>query len=111
MQKKVTLLIRIRVGKRYPFAEPVYSANGKLKPLCAMVDGRPEHHPEGTYHLRYHRKIHPSIGNQADEAVAALARKEIELRAAAMGMHIPADRQPADANRRTMDAALKLARM
>ena len=63
MQKKVTLLIRIRVGKRYPFAEPVYSANGKLKPLWAMVDGRPEHHLEGTYHLRYHRKIHPSVGN------------------------------------------------
>ena len=107
MQKKATLLIRIRVGKRYPFAEPVYSANGKLKPLCAMVDGRSEHHPEGTYHLRYHRKIHPSVGNQADEAIAALARKEIELRAAAMGMHIPADGQPVDANRRTIDAALK----
>ena len=30
MQKKGALLIRIRVGKRYPFAEPVYSANGKL---------------------------------------------------------------------------------
>src|SRR3984893_16286889 len=99
MQKKVTLLIRIRVGKRYPFAEPVYSANGELKPLCAMVDGRPEHHREGTYHLRYHRKIHPSVGNHADEAITALARKEIELRAATMGMHIPADRQPADANR------------
>jgi hypothetical protein len=31
----------------------VYAANGKLKPLCAFVDGKQEHHREGVYHLRY----------------------------------------------------------
>jgi hypothetical protein len=26
---------------------------GKLKPLYAVVNGKPEHHPEGVYNLRY----------------------------------------------------------
>jgi integrase/recombinase XerD len=50
---KVHLYIRVRLsdGNRQ-YVDPVYAANGKLKPLYAVVDGKPEHHPEGVYHLR-----------------------------------------------------------
>ena len=65
MQKKVDTSDFVFAWARGTHSRnPFYSANGKLKPLWAMVDGRPEHHPEGTYHLRYHRKIHPSVGNR-----------------------------------------------
>ncbi len=36
-----------------PTSTPVYSSNGKLKPLYAVVDGKPAHQPEGIYNLRY----------------------------------------------------------
>ena len=51
---KVRLSLRVRLpnGKRL-FVAPVYAASGKLKPLYAIVSGKPEHHPEGVYHLRY----------------------------------------------------------
>jgi len=51
---KVRLYLRVRLpnGNRQ-CVDPVYAANGKLKPLCAFVDGKQEHHREGVYHLRY----------------------------------------------------------
>jgi hypothetical protein len=45
----VRLRIRVRLpdGSR-PYLDPVTSSNRKLKPLYAVVDGEPEHHPEGS---------------------------------------------------------------
>jgi hypothetical protein len=50
----VRLKIRVRLsnGSR-AYVDPVYSSNGKLKPLYAVVNGKPEHHPEGIYNLWY----------------------------------------------------------
>ena len=46
--------IRVRLQNgSYPFVDPVYASNGKLKPLYAVVGGREERHPEGVYYLRY----------------------------------------------------------
>jgi hypothetical protein len=49
----VRLKIRVRLpsGSR-AYVDPVFSPNGKLQPLYAVVDGNPEHHPEGIYNLR-----------------------------------------------------------
>ncbi len=46
----VRLKIRVRLsnGSR-AYLDPVFSSNGKLKPLYAVVNGKPEHHPEGIY--------------------------------------------------------------
>jgi hypothetical protein len=57
---KVKLYIRVRRsdGTRQ-YLNPVYSANGKLKPFHALVDGKPEHHPEGVYNLRYKKAGKP----------------------------------------------------
>jgi hypothetical protein len=50
----VRLKIRVRLsnGSR-AYVDPVFSSDGKLKPLFAVVNGKPEHHPEGVYNLRY----------------------------------------------------------
>jgi hypothetical protein len=46
----VRLELRVRRfdGSR-PYLDPVLSANGTLNPLYAVVDGKAEHHPEGSY--------------------------------------------------------------
>jgi hypothetical protein len=38
--------VRLSDGSR-PYLDPVLSADGKVKPLYAVVDGKAEHHPEG----------------------------------------------------------------
>jgi hypothetical protein len=50
----VRLELRVRRfdGSR-PYLDLVLSANGKVKPLYAVVDGKAEHHSKGTYFLRY----------------------------------------------------------
>jgi hypothetical protein len=46
----VTLYIRVKTKDgRKPYCQPVYLTNGRLKPLYAMVDGKPENRPEGSY--------------------------------------------------------------
>jgi hypothetical protein len=51
---KVRIKIRVRLADgAYPFLNPVFSANGKLKPQYAIVNGNAEHHPEGCYFLRH----------------------------------------------------------
>jgi hypothetical protein len=51
---KIRLYLRVRLanGNRQ-FIDPVYAANGRLKPFYAVVDGNAEHHPEGVYYLRH----------------------------------------------------------
>lgn len=71
----VRLKIRVRFadGSR-PYLDPVTSANGKLKPLYAVVRGEPEHHPEGSYFLRYARegkRVWESVGTDAQLALLA----------------------------------------
>ena len=53
----VRLKIRVKLsnGSR-AYVDPVFSSNNKLKPLYALVDGKPRHHPEGVYHLRYMKR-------------------------------------------------------
>ena len=59
----VRLKIRVRLcnGNR-AYLDPVFSSNGKLKPLYAVVLGKPEHHPEGSRGAsRQSRHIHISF--------------------------------------------------
>ncbi len=46
---RARLYIRVRLNDgRHPFVEPVSSGNNKIKAFYAIVDGEPEHHPEGV---------------------------------------------------------------
>ena len=77
---KVRLYIRIRLpdGTR-KYADPVYAASCKLKPLGALVAGAREHHPEGVYHLRYlngGKRIWENVGVNAESAYAARMKQD-----------------------------------
>lgn len=78
---KVRIKIRVRlVDGTYPFLDPVLSANGKLKPLYAIVDGQAEHHPEGSYFLRYAdgsgKRIWERVGNDSQLTLTTKQRRE-----------------------------------
>ena len=83
----VRLKIRVRLpdGSR-PFPDLVIAANGKLKPSHAVVDGIAEHHPEGTYFLRFAdangKRVYKPIG-EGDDPLTELRRKQKALDARA----------------------------
>jgi hypothetical protein len=89
---KVRLYIRIRLanGSR-SYVNPIYSANGKLKPFYATVDGKPEHHPEGVYHLRYRKDAKPvweSVGTDPQQAMTLRLKRERLLGAQEAGIEV-----------------------
>jgi integrase len=86
------LYIRIKMqdGSR-PFCEPVYAANRKLKPGYAIVKGKPEHHQEGVYHLRYLRgskRVWESVGADAQEALLRQHQRELILDGQKAGVQV-----------------------
>ncbi|MEO6965729.1 MAG: phage integrase N-terminal SAM-like domain-containing protein [Acidobacteriaceae bacterium] len=91
----VRLKIRVRLpyGSR-PYLDPVLSANKKLKPQFALVNGRPEHHPEGVYHLRYlkgNKRVWEKVGSDAQYALTAKTKREDLLRAVSAGVPVVHD--------------------
>jgi hypothetical protein len=72
----VRLKIRARLTDGSPFLDPVPTAKGKLKPLHALINGKPEHHPQGIYFLRYARnnkRVWEAVGNDAQIALGHTA--------------------------------------
>src|SRR5271154_6042760 len=89
----VRLKIRVRLsnGSR-AYVDPVYSSNGKLKPLYAVVKGKPEHHPEGVYNLRYlkaGKRVWDAVGADPQLALTAKLRVEHRLQAVSLGLTEP----------------------
>lgn len=89
---KVRLYIRIRLtnGAR-PYANPVYSANKKLKPFYALVAGKPEHHPEGVYNLRYRKNgklVWESVGTDPQTAATKRSKQELLLATQEAGIEV-----------------------
>jgi integrase/recombinase XerD len=86
----VRLKIRVRLpdGSR-PFLDPVLSGNGKLKPLYALIRGNAEHHPEGTYFLRYlknGKRVWEPVGSDPTFVLDEKRRREKGLDAQAAGV-------------------------
>ena len=86
----VRLKIRVRMsngGRAY--VDPVFSPNGKLKPLYAVINGKSEHHPEGIYHLRYakgDKRVWHAVGTDAQLAINAKLRMEHKLQSISLGL-------------------------
>jgi integrase/recombinase XerD len=79
----VRLKIRVKLpnGSR-AYIEPVFSSNNKLKPHYGLVDGKPRHHPEGVYHLRYMKngkRVWEPVGKDPQAALTAQRRVEHKL--------------------------------
>ena len=55
--RTATLYLRVTTKDgQAPFCKPVYLSKGRLKPHYAIVNRRPEHHPEGVYYVRFGRR-------------------------------------------------------
>src|SRR5580700_10858495 len=90
---KVVLQIRIRLAAgQYRFVEPAWNKNRTLHEGYALVDGKPECHPEGIYYLRFQRgkkRIREAVGPNADASLAALHNKQHDLRSVSLGRVVP----------------------
>jgi integrase/recombinase XerD len=89
---KVRLYIRVRHSdRRYAYHDPAWNRNRTLRAHYALVDGQPEHHPEGVYYLRFlrgGRRLWESVGSEPDGALSALRNTEHDLDAIALGRKV-----------------------
>ena len=89
---KIQLKYRIRLAdgsRRY--VDPVYSANGKLRPSYAIVDGKAELHPEGVYAFRRvlsGKRVWETVGRDAQLAMTTKLRLEHSAQAAVLGLEV-----------------------
>lgn len=92
MSSRVSLYIRIRTADgRHPYVKPVYAANQRLRKHYAVVDGKAEYHPEGTYHLRFVRngkRVWEAVGPEPAQALAKLSKREKIQDAIAAGAQV-----------------------
>jgi hypothetical protein len=52
VNREVNLTKRIRLSDGTTrFCTVLLAANGRVKPDYVLVDGKPEHHPEGRYYI------------------------------------------------------------
>jgi len=79
-QQEVGLYIRIRTtnGKQ-SYCRPVWLNKRELKDGWAFVAGKPEHRPEGVYHLRYTvngKRVWEKVGKDSHKALQAWANRK-----------------------------------
>jgi integrase/recombinase XerD len=105
--RKVSLMIRIKEGDKRPFVKPVFAANGRVRPLYAFVNGVPQHHPEGTYYIRWadgDQRVWEPVGVDPYAAIAAKLRREHILESKNLGIAVV---EPPSTNRLTLADAIQ----
>jgi hypothetical protein len=90
---RVRLYIRVRQsdGRNF-YHDSAWNRNGTLRANSALVDGQPEHHPEGVYYLRSLRggqRLCESVGREPDGDLTALRNTEHDLHAITLGRKAP----------------------
>ncbi len=88
---EVNLTKRVQTSKRLRYCPVALSPNGRVKPDLVLVNGRPERHSDGAYHLEWREKgsrVRLSVGKVAQDA-ARRERKEAELNALNNGVSLP----------------------
>ena len=77
---EVSLYIRIRTADgKQPYCRPVWLNKRQMKEGWAFVNGKPEHYPEGSYHLRYTvrgKQVWAKVGKDALKALVARDQRE-----------------------------------
>jgi hypothetical protein len=76
MKSLVSLYLRIRSADGgWTYARSVTASNGRLRPLFALLNGKPTYCPEGIYNLRYTidgKRIWQPVGSDASRAQVEL---------------------------------------
>jgi len=89
----VRLYIRVRrADGKYAYTDPAWNRNRTLRAGYAVVNDKPEPHPEGMYYMRFLRgkkRVWQSVGTEPDAVLAALGNKEHDLQAIALGRSAP----------------------
>jgi len=110
MSTSVSLYIRIRTAEGcYRYKKPVYASNHRLKPLCALVDGKEQRHPEGSYHLRYVRndkRDWEPVGAEPAQALADLSKRQKIQAAIAAGANFVEPEKPKPNAQRPLASAV-----
>ena len=93
MNREVNLTKRIRLADGSTrYARVMLAANGRVKPDYVLVDGKPEHHPGGSYYIDWTegaKRIRKSVGKDAAKAAARRYLQEGYLAAEQSGMKLP----------------------
>ncbi|GAC1504978.1 MAG: hypothetical protein NVS1B11_01610 [Terriglobales bacterium] len=79
--REVNLTKRVRTNKGLRYCRVAISGNGRIKPDVVLVDGKPQHHPEGAYYLEWReglKRVRLSVGKDAATAAAQRQRKQAE---------------------------------
>ena len=86
---KVRLYLRIRCSDgRDAFVEPAWNRNRTLRAAYGVVQAQAEHHPEGSYYVRYlcrGKRVWKSVGPNPDAALAAVRNLQHDLEAFGLG--------------------------
>jgi integrase len=100
---KVTILMRIKDGEKYPYVKPVWAGN-RLKQGWALVAGVPTERKDGTYYLRYtengKRRMEPCESQNVTDVLSFKASRESKLKAQADGLVVvePGKPEPVGVN-------------
>jgi integrase/recombinase XerD len=89
--RKVSVWKYVKVGNRWKYCKPVYGQNNKIKPQWALVNGKPERHPEGNFYISRRdgkTKIWKKIGPNPADAVRAAGYERSLLSAIALGIPV-----------------------
>jgi integrase/recombinase XerD len=92
--REVNVTKRVQTTKGPRYCPVALSANGRIKPDVALVNGREERHPEGAYYLEWRdgtKRIRLSVGKNAADTAARRQRKEAELNALNNGVMVVPD--------------------
>jgi hypothetical protein len=75
----------------------VIGPNGKIKPNWVLVNGIPQHHPEGNYYIHKYegeREIWKKAGPNPADAVNAMQYEKTLRAAIAAGIHVKQETPP-----------------
>jgi integrase/recombinase XerD len=89
VNKSVNLTKRIKTPNGTRFCEVARSANRRVKADYVKIDGREEHHPEGSYYIEWYdgnKRLRRSVGKNALAAEAKRHQQEQMLAARAAGL-------------------------
>jgi len=91
MNREVNVTKRVQTLHGLRYCPVLLSANGRIKPDAVLVNGKPEHHTEGSYYLEWYqgsKRVRLSVGKNAADASARRQRKEAELNAINNGVAV-----------------------
>ena len=73
----------------FRYRHPARTVNGRMRHFYAVVDAKPEHHPEALYYLQFSENgklQYEKLSGDPAEMLAAQCRKETLLQATADGL-------------------------